>query len=383
MEGRAAVLYEYGEPLIVTPVRFDDPAAGEVLVRMAVSGVCHTDEHVITGDLPLPLAMVLGHEGSGWVEAVGPGVQGLLPGDRVVLSWLPSCGECVPCQRGWTGMCRATAKAAEAGTLWRGRQAVHSTDGPLHVMSLTGTLATHVVAPAAGVVRLPPGIPLGEAALLGCSAVTGYGAVKHAAAMEPGASVAVIGVGGVGQQVVMASRLLGASRIIAIDRFPARLELARRLGATDLIDARVEDAVTGVLDRTDGFGTDCAFEVVGTPTTIAQAFNSIRPGGTAVVVGVAPPHEEVSLNAFAFPSQGKTLKGTWYGSGDTAADVAALVEAREAGRIDLGPLLGAARPLEEANDAFDALRRGEPGRPLVALVPGWDEREEMQDGPVR
>ncbi len=366
-EGRAAVLTEYEEPLSVVTAQFDGPAPGEVLVRMAYSGVCHTDQHVVTGDLPLPLPMVLGHEGSGRVEAVGEGVSSVAPGDRVVLSWLPACGGCLACRRGWTGMCRESAKAAENGTLWRGRTAVSQGGEALHVMSLAGTLASYAVVPAAGVVRLPPSLPLREAALLGCSAITGYGAVAHSAAVEPGSTVTVIGVGGVGQQVVMASRLLGASRVIAVDRFPTRLAAAGRLGATDLVDAGAEDPLMAVLDRTDGLGSDYAFEVVGTTATIAQAFNSIRPGGTAVVVGVAPPHEEVSLNAFAFPSQGKTLKGTWYGSGDTAADVLVLAEAHAAGRIDLTAFLGPTWPLERVNEAFAALRGGEPGRPMVEL----------------
>lgn len=371
-EGRAAVLYEYGQPLGVTDAHFDDPGPGEVLVRVAFSGICHSDEHVALGDLPLPLPMVLGHEGSGWVQAVGEGVRGLRAGDRVVLSWLPACGTCLACRRGWTGMCRESAKAATDGTLWHGRTAVRTDTETLHVMSLSGTLASYAVVPAGGVVPLPPGVPLREAALLGCSAVTGYGAVAHAAAVGPGATVAVIGAGGVGQQVVMANRLFGAVQIIAIDRFPARLEAARSVGATDLVNPLVEDPLMAVLDRTDGMGTDFAFEVVGTTATIAQAFNSIRPGGTAVVVGVAPPHEEVSLNAFAFPSQGKTLKGTWYGSGDMAADVGAILEARRTGRIDLAPLLGGTWPLERVNEAFSALRHGQPGRAMVQLEPRAD-----------
>ncbi|MCL6595036.1 MAG: alcohol dehydrogenase catalytic domain-containing protein [Firmicutes bacterium] len=367
--GRAAVLEDYGEDLKLWEVQVDDPGPGEVLVRMAYSGVCHTDEHVVTGDLPLPVPMVLGHEGAGVVEAIGPGVTRLRPGDRVVLSWLPACGRCQACRSGWTGMCRTTSRAAEKGTLWDGAVRVHAHGRPLSVMSLTGTLATYAVVPEQGAVAVDADVPLAQAALLGCSATTGYGAVAHAARLRPGASVTVIGVGGVGLHVVQASRLMGAERIFAVDRFPARLEAARRLGATDLVRVGEGegDALVRILDATGGMGTDYAFEVVGTPATIAQAFNAVRPGGTAVVVGVAPPHEEVSLNAFAFPSQGKTLTGTWYGGGDLAEDVAALLGAQRAGRIHLEAFLGEPFPLERVNDAFAALRAGSATRPMVAL----------------
>jgi len=366
VRARAAVLEDYESPLQVQEVQVAQPGPGEVRVRVAVSGVCHTDEHVIRGDLPLPLPIVLGHEAAGVVDRVGEGVTGLVEGDRVVLSWLPACGRCQACRSGWTGMCRATARAAEKGTLWDGVHRLERDGRALHVMSLTGSLSELCVVPREGLVRIDADLPWREAALLGCSAVTGYGSVAHAARVRAGSSVTVLGVGGVGLHVVQAARLFGADRIFAVDRFPARLGEAERLGATDLVAAG-PGAVTEILDRTHGMGTDYAFEVVGSPATIAQAFNVIRPGGTAVVVGVSAPHAEVSVNAFAFPSQGKTLKGTWYGSGDFAQDVAALVTARHAGRIDLGSFVGDACCLADVNDAFDALRAGAPRRPVVVL----------------
>jgi S-(hydroxymethyl)glutathione dehydrogenase/alcohol dehydrogenase len=350
----------------VEEVEVDDPGPGEVRVRVVASGVCRTDEHVVQGDLPLPLPIVLGHEGAGVVERLGAGVDDLAEGDPVVLSWLPVCGRCRACRAGWTGMCRTTAKAAEKGTLWDGERRLHGRGRALNVMSLTGTFGGYVVVPRASLVPIDRDIPLDEAALLGCSAVTGYGAVAHAAQMPPGSSVTVFGVGGVGQHVVQAARLFGAERIFAVDRFPARLAEARDLGATDLVEAG-PGALTAVLDQTGGMGTDYAFEVVGRPDTIAQAFNVVRPGGTAVVVGVAAPHEEVSLNAFAFPSQGKTLKGSWYGSGEYARDVAALLAAQREGRIDLGRFVGDRFGLDRVNEAFEALRTGAARRPVVLL----------------
>ena len=363
----AAVLWDYEEPLRVEEVEVDEPGPGEVLVRIAVAGICHTDEHVITGDLPLPVPMVLGHEGAGVVAAVGEGVQGVAVGDRVVLSWLPECQECVPCRHGWTGMCETTKKAAEKGTLWRGRQGVHRQGEELHVMSLVGAFAQYALVPAGGVVPVPEDIPLELAALIGCSATTGYGAVAHAGKMPAGVRVAVIGVGGVGQSVVMAARMQGAERIIAVDRSPERLEEAKRHGATDVVQAGAQDPLQAILDLTDGYGVDQAFEVVGTPDTIAKAFNALRPGGTAVVVGVSPPHLDVSLNAFTFPSQQKTLTGTWYGGGVLADDAPRLFEAHRQGTFDLGALAGPTFKLEEINEAFDAMRQGRAGRPLLRI----------------
>ena len=363
----AAVLWDYEEPLRIEEVEVDEPGPGEVLVRIAVAGVCHTDEHVITGDLPLPVPMVLGHEGSGVVAAVGPGVERARPGDRVVLSWLPECRECVPCREGWTGMCETTKKAAEKGTLWRGRRGVRKDGADLHVMSLVGAFAEYALVPQEGVVAVPDDIPLELAALIGCSATTGYGAVAHAARTNKGAKVAVIGVGGVGQSVVMAARMHGAERIIAVDRSPARLDDAARHGATDLVQAGAQDPLQSILDLTGGYGVDEAFEVVGTPETIAQAFNALRPGGTAVVVGVSPPHLDVSLNAFTFPSQQKTLTGTWYGGGVLADDAGALFAAHRDGTFDLAALAGPEFPLGQINEAFEAMRQGQAGRPLLRI----------------
>lgn len=361
------MLYDYEEPLRLAQVQVDDPGPGEVLVRIAVAGVCHTDEHVITGDLPLPVPMVLGHEGSGVVAAVGEGVSRVRPGERVVLSWLPECGECVPCRQGWQGMCETTKKAAEKGTLWRGRRGVHLEGEDLHVMSLVGAFADYALVPEGAVVHVPDDVPLELAALIGCSATTGYGAVAHAAAMPKGATVAVIGVGGVGQSVVMAARMQGAGRIIAVDPSPERLADARRHGATDIVQAGAQDALQAMLDLTDGYGVDRAFEVVGTPETIAEAFNALRPGGTAVVVGVSAPNLDVSLNAFTFPSQEKTLTGTWYGSGRLDEDAPELFAASRQGRFDLASLKGPTFALEDINAAFDHMRQGLAGRPLLRL----------------
>jgi S-(hydroxymethyl)glutathione dehydrogenase/alcohol dehydrogenase len=364
---RAAVLREYGEPLSVERLRLAPPGPGEVLVRIAACGICHTDLHVASGDLPLPLPMVLGHEAAGVVEAAGPGVRGLSPGDRVVVGWMPSCGSCFWCSAGRPDLCQEAGRAAARGTLPGGGWRWSDASGPVHQISSAGTMAEAAVVPAASVVPVPADVSLPAAALLGCGVLTGTGAVWRVARVDRGESVAVFGSGGVGLHVVQGARIAGAGPIIALDPLPQRRAWARRLGATHEVDPTERDPVDAVLELTGGRGADCAFEVVGTTATIAQAFNSIRRGGRAVVVGVAPPGAEVSLNAFAFTSQARTLTGCWYGQSDPARDLPELLAHYRAGRLLLDELTGAAFPLADVNAALAAARSG--AGPRVLLRP--------------
>ncbi len=368
MNVQAAVVFEYDGPVEVRTVDLRDPGPGEVRVRMAASGVCHSDQHARVADLPLPLPLILGHEGAGIVDAVGPGVRSLDVGDAVVLSWIPACGTCRLCRRGQRHLCTRAADATREGLLLTG-ESPFSLDGQaLHPFSMTGTLAEATVVPEAGAIRIPADMPLEEAALMGCAVLTGVGAVLNTGVVRPGDTVAVIGTGGVGLNIVQGARIAGAARIIALERFHARRLLAARLGATEVVDIGEEDAVDAVLDRTGGEGADVVFEAVGSVGTIAQAFNATRRGGTAVIVGVAPPHEEVALNAFAFPSQGKTLRGSWYGDSDGPRDIPRLVELYRAGLLELRPLLGPPFQLEDVAIAFDHMLDGHVGRAVV--LPG-------------
>lgn len=364
----AAVLADYGE-LAVEELELADPGPGEVAVRLRAAGVCHSDYHVFRGDLPLPTPMVLGHEGAGVVVAVGPGVTAVRPGDPVVLSWLPACGRCPSCLRGHPELCPVPAKAAQHGTLPAGgtRFRRPGSAEPVFQFSLTGAFATHTVVPESGAVPLPPGTDLETAALLGCSVLTGTGAVWRTARVQPGESVAVFGAGGVGCNVLAAARLVSAYPRIAIDVQPGRLEAARAFGATHVIDASRDIPLNQILERTDGQGVDAAFEVIGRPDTIAQAFNATRAGGRAVVVGVAPPHVDVQLNAFAFPSQEKTLVGCWYGQSSPARDVPALLRLQRAGALDLGALISRRYRLDELEAAFGAMLAGTVNRGLIVF----------------
>ncbi|HVB09051.1 MAG TPA: Zn-dependent alcohol dehydrogenase [Bacillota bacterium] len=368
MTVRAVVLREYGEPVRVERLRLLPPGPGEVRVRIAASGVCHTDLHVVTGDLPLPLPMVLGHEGAGVVEAVGPGVTTPAVGQTVVVSWMPSCGECFWCATGRPDLCERAAYAAARGILPGGGTRWLDQQGePVYQFSAAGTMAEAAVVPAACALPVPADVPPTSAALLGCSVLTGTGAALRTGRVRPGEQVAVFGAGGVGLQVIQGARIAGATRIIAVDRLPERRAMALRLGATDAVDPSEVDPVLAVLDLTGGRGADCAIEAVGTPETIAAAFNSARRGGRAVVVGVCPPAADVCINAFALPSQGKTITGCWYGESDPARDLPDLVEHYRAGRLRLDELVTRRFALEEAQAAFAAMTSG--ASPRAVLVP--------------
>jgi len=367
LKTKAVLIEDYGEKVHVGEVDLRDPGPGEVLVEIARSGVCHSDLHVVTGDLPLPVPMVLGHEAAGTIRAVGPGVHSARAGESVVLSWIPPCGSCRFCLEGQPQLCTRAASAAMKGKLL-GSDAPFSRAGEVvHSFSLTGTLSQYTVVPAQGAIPLPEGVPLDKAALLGCAVMTGVGAALNTAALRPGQSVAVFGAGGVGLSVIQGARIAGASQIIAVDRVPLRLDLARQLGATETLDVNEEDPVDGLLSRTGGYGPDVTFEAIGRPETIVQAFNAVRRGGTAVIVGVAPPHEEISLNSFAFPSQEKTLKGSWYGSSDPGRALPKLARLVRSGQLWLDPMVTKTYDLADAPMAFDDLAEGRVGRPVVHI----------------
>ena len=367
MRVAAAVLDDYGR-LGIEELELAAPRAREVVVRLAAAGVCHSDYHVFSGDLPLPVPMVLGHEGAGRVVAVGEQVSDVAVGDAVVLSWLPACGRCAQCLRGRPELCGVAARAAEHGTLPGGHTAFRRKAGePVYQFSLTGAFAEATVVPEAGVVRLPEGTDLESAALLGCSVLTGTGAVWRTAAVRPGESIAVFGAGGVGLNALQAARLVSAYPRIAVDVQPRRLEAARALGATHVVAAAQDSPLDRILELTGGEGVDVAVEAVGRPETIAQAFNATRAGGRAVVVGVAPPHAEVALNAFAFPSQEKALLGCWYGQSHPQRDVPALLRLHAAGALDLGSLVSRRFRLPDLPAAFEDMLAGTVNRALIVF----------------
>jgi S-(hydroxymethyl)glutathione dehydrogenase/alcohol dehydrogenase len=356
MRTRAALFHAPGAPLEVCEVEVAEPAPDHVLVRMAAVGICGSDLHVVRGEWPRPTPMVLGHEGAGVVEEVGSAVPGLAPGDRVVLSWAPSCGECGACLAGLRTACARLREAIGKGTMLDGETRLSRYGEPVYRMTTIGALAEHVLVPASAALPLTDDLPLEQAALLGCAALTGVGAVLNAARVEPGASVLVVGAGGVGQFAVQGARVAGAAEIVVVDPVAARREAALGLGATGAVAPEELDAV-------DVF--DYAFDAVGLPETSAVALRAARRGGLAVLVGMPPAGARLDLDPLEFSNREKRLTGSVYGSVEPAEALPRLLELVREGRIELASLVGPRFPLEQANEAVAASLAGSAGRVLV------------------
>src|ERR1700704_5629208 len=264
---KAAILYEPKQPLRVEEVELDGPGHGEVLVRVAAAGVCHSDYHFMNGDLPVTLPCVLGHEGAGIVEEVGANVSAVAPGDHVVMLFRAACGRCEFCQRGKPALCAMGGQLRNSGRMLDGTSRLHRAGTDLHHFLGVSCFAERTVLPEQGVVKIKPEVPLEVAALMGCAVMTGVGAVMNTAQVQPGASVLVIGAGGVGLNVVIGAALVGANQIIVADLLDTKLELAHSFGATHLINAGEQDVVAAVRELTGGEGADYAFEVIGNPKT--------------------------------------------------------------------------------------------------------------------
>jgi S-(hydroxymethyl)glutathione dehydrogenase/alcohol dehydrogenase len=356
----AAVLHDFRAPLVVQEVELDPPQAGEVLVRMAASGVCHSDLHVAQGVHPTELPVVLGHEGAGVVEQVGPGVSGLESGDHVLLTWLPYCGHCRQCVRGWPNRCENTAWYD--ATLEDGTCRFHSGGKPIHHYN-TSSFAERSVVPARTAVKIDPRLPLTELALMGCAVMTGVGAALNTARVRPGDTVAVVGCGGVGLNVIQGARIAGATTIVAVDVVPAKLELARELGATAVVQAGAEDPVDAVRTYVP-HGADHAFEALGRPETIELALALTGRGGQTVLIGMAPPDARVNLDPLTMTLEERCVRGSWYGSCVPLRDIPLLVDLYRDGRLRLEPLITACK-LEDVNEAFARMEAGDGARRVI------------------
>jgi S-(hydroxymethyl)glutathione dehydrogenase / alcohol dehydrogenase len=359
---RAAVLTGIDTPLVVADIDLPEPGPGQVRVRLAAAGVCHSDLSLATGVLRQPVPAVLGHEGAGHIVAVGPDVDGFRPGDAVLLNWSPSCGACHFCRIGEPYLC---VHAADAASSPYARLA--DADGTAVYPGLgTAAFAQETVVPRSGVLALPDGVPLTEAALLGCAVLTGYGAVHHAARVRAGETVAVFGLGGVGLSVVAAARLAGAGQIIAVDVAPAKEDLARAQGATDFLISSAGTA-TQVRALTGGIGADHAIECVGSATTIRTAWSSTRRGGSATVIGIGRADDQVSFGALELFHFARTLRGSVFGNCDPARDVPVLAGHVAAGRLDVSALVTDRIGLEDIPAAFDRMRAGHGGRSVIVF----------------
>jgi S-(hydroxymethyl)glutathione dehydrogenase/alcohol dehydrogenase len=352
---RAALFREPGAGFDVREIEVDEPGKGQVVVRMAAVGVCGSDLHVVRGEWKRPTPIVLGHEGAGVVESVGPAVEGVAEGDRVIVSWAPACGECAPCLAGRETACTALRAAIRAGEMLGGGTGLSADGETVYRMTTVGALAERVLLPAEAALPLGGELPFEQAALLGCAALTGVGAVLNAGVHEND-SVLVIGAGGVGQFCVQAARIAGAGRILAVDPVEARREAALALGAT-------EACAPEELNVTDEF--DWAFDAVGYPATSEQALASTRGGGTTVLVGMPPAGARLDLDPLAFSNYEKTLTGSVYGSEAPAKALPRLLRLVRDGRVELESLVGPTYGLDEVDAAFEESLAGSPGRVLV------------------
>jgi S-(hydroxymethyl)glutathione dehydrogenase/alcohol dehydrogenase len=364
---KAAVLYQVGGPLQIEDLSIENPHPGEVMVRVAAGGVCHSDLHVIHGDLGAPLPVVLGHEGAGIVEKVGEGVSAFKPGDHVLLLWRASCGQCLHCLSGRPALCELGAGIRWSGHLTDGTSRFRRGNEEIRHFAGVSSFSELTVLPQEGLVKIDPTVPLETAAIVGCAVMTGVGAVINTARVEPGASMVVVGCGGVGLNAIQGGALAGAEKIIAVDVLENKLEYAKTFGATHLINASNVNAIDAVKEATGGRGADFAFEVIGSPKTMTQAYSMIRRGGMLVIVGVAPTGAEVSFNASSIMLDEKTIRGSLYGSCRPKLDAPRMLSLYRAGRLKLDELISRQYPLDQINEAFAALGRGEVARSIIRV----------------
>ncbi len=369
MKTRAAVLravttarpYTLSRPLQVEEVELGAPRAGELLLRMEAVGVCHSDLSVVDGARLRPLPMALGHEAAGVVEALGAGVTDVRIGDHVVTAFVPSCGHCPECSHGRVALCIPGAAANGSGHLLHGASLLRDAGGAVlhHHLGVSG-FAQHAVVARESVVVISRDVPLATAALFGCAVLTGVGAVLNTARVQAGQSVAVFGLGGVGLASVMGAKAAGAARIIAVDPVESKRQVARELGATDVLDPK--DAA-GIRDLTGG--VDFAFEAAGVPAVLEAAFQSLSRGGAAVAMGLPHPAKTVQFPALAFAGEGKSLLGSYMGSSNPARDIPQYIEWWRNGRLPVEKLHSASLPLSKINEAFEALAGGQVIRQIL------------------
>lgn len=367
MKTTAAVAFEAGKPLEIVEVDLEGPKAGEVLIKVVASGVCHTDAYTLSGADPEGLfPSILGHEGGGIVEAVGPGVTSVHPGDHVIPLYTPECGECKFCRSGKTNLCQAIRSTQGKGLMPDGSSRFSYQGKMLHHYMGTSTFAGHTVLPEIAVAKINKRAPLEKVCLLGCGITTGIGAVLNTAKVEVGATVAVFGLGGIGLSVIQGAVMANAGRIIAIDINPEKFEFARQLGATDCVNPQDYDApIQEVLvEMTDG-GVDYSFECIGNVKVMRAALESCHKGwGESVIIGVAGAGEEISTRPFQLVT-GRVWRGSAFGGVKGRSELPGLVEEYLQGKIKVDEMITYTMPLAEINHAFELMHEGKAIRSVV------------------
>ncbi len=372
MKTRAAVLdsmglsppYAASRPLTIAELDLDAPGPGEVLIAVRAAGLCHSDLSVIDGHRPRPLPMALGHEAAGVVEALGAGVDDLAIGDHVITTFVPSCRRCEPCVGGRPALCEPGAASNTDGTLLGGTQRLHRSGRDIHHHLGVSAFADHAVVSRRSLVRIDRDLPFDEAAVFGCAVLTGVGAVVNTAQLRAGSRTAIVGLGGVGLAALLGARAQGASVLIAIDLSPAKLALARELGATHTLEAADPDVVAKARGLTRG-GVDAAFEMAGSVQALDLAYRITRRGGTTVTAGLSSPQAMFSVPHVGIVAEERTIKGSYLGGADPARDIPRYIEWYRAGRLPVDRLISHRLALDEINAGFDRLASGEAVRQVV------------------
>jgi len=363
-QARAVVCREIGKPVVVETVSVDAPQRGEVMIKLAACGVCHSDLSATNGTIPFPPPLVLGHEGAGEVVAVGEGVTGFALADHVVSSFVSMCGKCRYCQTGRPQLCDQAAKATF--TLPDGTNRFKDAAGnPLNIFSGCGVMAEYATLHIDNLVRIDAAVPLDKAALIGCGVMTGVGAAVNTAKVEAGSATVVFGCGGVGLNAIQGCRISGAAIIVAVDTSDAKLEMAKQFGATHTVNPKNEENLTKTLKKLTGGGADYAFECVGFGEVVAQAYGALGKGGKAVVVGVAPLKDTTTIRTASLTFDEKTLTGSYFGSARPRQDFPRLISLYRSGRLMLDELITKTYSIEEAPQAFADLAEGRNARGVI------------------
>ena len=366
MKVKAAIAVEPAKPLVVDEIDLEGPKAGECLVRLAATGVCHTDAFTLSGDDPEGLfPAILGHEGAGVVEEIGGGVTSLAPGDHVIPLYTPECRQCKFCLSGKTNLCGAIRETQGRGLMPDGTTRLSYQGRPVHHYMGTSTFAEYTVVPEIALAKVNKAAPLDKICLLGCGVTTGIGAVLHTAKVEPGSSVAIFGLGGIGLSVVQGAVMAGAERIICVDLNPSKFDLAKQFGATEFINpSDVSDTEEAIIEMTDG-GVDYSFECVGNTDLMATALRCTHKGwGQSIIIGVAGAGNEIHARPFLLVT-GRSWRGTAFGGTKGRTQLPGFVDRYMSGRILLDEMVSATMPLEEINNAFDLMHRGEVIRSVI------------------
>ena len=377
MKVKAAILRQMGaqapfaisRPLTIEEIDLDPPGHGEVLVRIAAAGLCHSDLSVINGSRPRPMPMALGHEAAGEVIEVGPGVDDLVPGDHVVMVFMPSCGHCLPCSEGRPTLCEPGAESNRKGALLSGSIRIHAGGETLHHHLGCSAFADHAVVSRRSLIKIDQALPFREAALFGCAVLTGVGAVVNTGRVQAGQTVAVIGLGGVGLAAVLGAIASGASQVVAIDVAEEKLALALHMGATAIVNAGYADAIEQVRVITGG-GADFVFEFAGVAAALDNAYRMTRRGGSTITAGLPPADANLALNIVSLVAEERTVKGSYIGACVPVRDIPRYVALYRAGRLPVDRLLSGCIPLEQINEGFDRLHDGS----VVRLVVDFEAR---------